>query len=147
MGIDPFVMMSLMPFIMVTVLVGSMIVIIMVMGTVTILSRVVEQRHPLNLSQGQSMGMIGQRLGHKTFQLGANPHHQPSTVDAANIGRAQGKIVWRGTGRQQYLGLAHPVSDRRGNEAKGLDGGQYLNSTNRQTHRQQGSEKRNNSHW
>ena len=94
-----------------------MIVIIMVMGIVTILSRVVEQRHPLNLSQGQSMGMIGQRLGHKTFQLWANPHHQIGTVDAANIGRAQGKIVGRGAGGQQYLGLAHPVSDRCCDEA------------------------------
>ncbi len=72
------------------------------------------------------MGMPSQWLGHETFQFRADPHHQAGVVDAADVGRTQGKIVGGGAGRQQHRGLAYAVGDRRRDEAEGLDGGQHL---------------------
>ncbi|MNV73734.1 hypothetical protein D3C71_1669030 [compost metagenome] len=67
MGIHPLVVMPLMTFIVVIVLMNCVIMVVMMSGILAALSRVVEQRHPRNLGQGQLVGMIGQRLGHETF--------------------------------------------------------------------------------
>ena len=143
MGIDPFMMMTFMPFI---AMVMSRMVIVL-MAIVAILGRVVEQRHTRHLGQGQDMGVIGQRLAHEPLQLGADPDHQIGLPDLAYIGGTQREVVGRSAGWQQDFRLTHTFRDRRGNKAQGLDGGQHLHGTNRQTHRQQGSEKSNNSHW
>ncbi|MOA12258.1 hypothetical protein D3C78_1322360 [compost metagenome] len=117
MGIHPFVMVPLVP--------------VMIMAFMLLIGRllmpgllaVVEQRHALDPGQGQHMGMLGQRLGHEAFQLRADPHHQISLVDAANVGRAQGEVVGGGAGRQQHLGFTHAVGDGSGNETERFDGG------------------------
>ena len=137
-----------MTFIAVIVLMGCvvMVVVVMMSGILAALSRVVEQRHPRNLGQGQLVGMLGQRLGHETFQLGADPHHQIGVIDAANIGRTQGEVVGRGAGWQQDFGLAHAIRDGRRDKTQGFDGGQHLEGADRQTHCQQRSDQSKNSH-
>ena len=132
-----------MPFIMITVCLGLVFMIVVV---VALLSHVVEQGHARHLSQGQRMGVLCKRLCHETFQLGADPHHQIGVIDAANIGGAQGKVMGRSAGRQQYPGLTHAIGDGGRDKAKGFDGGQHLEGAGRQTHRQQGSDQCKNSH-
>ena len=132
-----------MAFIMATVLMGGMLMLAIMMGA---LGRVVEQRHPGHLGQGHHMGMTGQRLGHEAFQLGADPDHLIGLVDGANIRWAQGKIMGRGAGGQQYLGFTHPFRDGGGDEAQGFDGRQYCGGAHRQADHEQGGEQGKNSH-